>query len=82
MFRNSMSPALQKSFAGKPDNAVIGEHDRADVAKITGYRILDKQVLSEDEVVLDCYAEGLNDSQRFLFLRVGNEWKYNGKPKE
>ena len=45
-FRNSLSPAQLEKFAGKPDTEVISAKDKADFSKITGFRILDKQVLS------------------------------------
>ena len=81
-FRNSVSPALQREYAPKPDTAIITAQNKADIARVTGYRILDKQVLSEDEVVFNCYAEGLNDTQKFSIKRIGNEWKFDSNPKK
>ncbi len=81
-FRNSVSPALQREYAPKPDTAIITAQNKADIARVTGYRILDKQVLSEDEVVFNCYAEGLNDTQKFSIKRIGNKWKFDSNPKK
>jgi len=80
-FRNSVSPTLQREYARKSDTAVITAQNKADVARIKGYRILDKQILSEDEVVFNCYAEGLNETQKFSVKRIGNEWKFDSNPK-
>jgi len=80
-FLNSVSPALQREDAGKPDTAIITAQNKADLARVNGYRILDKQVLSADEVVFTCYAEGLNDTQKFSIKRIGNEWKFDSNPK-
>jgi RNA polymerase sigma factor (sigma-70 family) len=81
-FRNSVSPAVQREDAGKPDSAIITAQNKATFARVKGYRILDKQVLSEDEVVFTCYAEGVNDTQKFSLQRIGNEWKFDSNPKK
>ncbi len=77
----SFSPAKQEQRAGQPVSTLIGAKDKADFAQITGYRILDKQVLSEKEVLFTVYASGLNETQQFALQRIGNEWKFGLKPK-
>jgi hypothetical protein len=81
-FLNSVSPTKQRENAGLPDSTIITAQNKATFARIDGYRILDKQVLSEDEVVFTCYAEGLNDTQKFSIKRIGNEWKFDSNPKK
>ena len=81
-FRNSLSPAQLEKFAGKPDTEIISAKDKADFSKITGFRILDKQVLSEEAVILNVYAEGLDKTQRFSLQRIGSDWKFDNKPKK
>lgn len=79
----SITPALQaeaKQRAGGNDDKLITADDKRDFAKITGYRIINKQVLSKDEVVLEVYAEGLNQTTKTSLQRIGSEWKYAGKP--
>jgi hypothetical protein len=66
--------------AGGDDDKLIRADDKRDFARITGYRILDKQVLSKDEVVLEVHAEGLNQTTKASFQLIGSEWKYAGKP--
>jgi hypothetical protein len=63
-------------------NEIITDKDKADFAKMTGYRILDKQALSENEVTFETYAEGLEQTQKFSFQRTGGEWKFSGKAKQ
>src|ERR1019366_5962192 len=79
----SLTPALQlnaRQRAGGNDDKIIADDDKRDFARITGYRIIHKQVLSKDEVVLEAYAEGLNQTTKPSFQRIGSEWKYAGKP--
>jgi len=79
----SLTPAMQlkaRQRAAGDDAKLIGEDDKRDFAKITGYRIIHRQVLSKDEVVLEAYAAGLNQTTKATFQRIGGEWKYAGKP--
>jgi len=79
----SLTPALQlkaRQRAGDNDDKIIADDDKRDLARITGYRIIHKQVLSKDEVMLEAYAEGLNQTTKASFQRIGGEWKYAGKP--
>ena len=79
---HGLAPAVQQSLAGKSDSQILPAKDRADFVKTTGYRILDKQVVSENEVIFVVLVEGLNDTQKNLFQRMGNEWRWAGKPKK
>ena len=56
----------------------FSEQDRTDFTRITGYRILSKQAVSTDEVILEIFAEGLNQTQKFSIVRGGGEWKIDG----
>jgi RNA polymerase sigma factor (sigma-70 family) len=78
----SVSPAMQEKFAGKQAAEIISAKDQADFAKMSGYRILDKQVVSENEVTFEMYAEGLDQTQKFSVQRIGGEWKFGGKAKQ
>ena len=62
---------------------IITAKDREDYAKMTGYRILDKQVISEDKMVLTIETPGLEPPEqgqpaKFLIERIGGEWKFAG----
>jgi RNA polymerase sigma factor (sigma-70 family) len=85
---NGLTPDLQmktRQNAGDDDSKIIGSDDKRDFAQITGYRIIGKQVVSRQEVVLEIYAEGLNQTTKISFQRTFNtrtfndEWKYAGK---
>jgi RNA polymerase sigma factor (sigma-70 family) len=71
----TVSPALQQNFAGKPDYQIITPKDQVDFGRMTGYRILNKQVVSDHEVVFETYAEGLDQTRKFSVQRIGGEWK-------
>ena len=77
----SLSPDQQTRTlenADRQQGDIIGARDRADFAQITGYRIMGKQTLSADEVTLEIFAEGLNQTQKFSVQRFGSEWKVAG----
>ena len=55
-----------------------GEHLRRETAKVTSYRILEKDEVSPDETVLVIYAAGAGGLLPFTMQKVGNEWKVAG----
>jgi len=80
-FRDSFSPAYRQTFKGKPDAELVSPDDRRDFKIISGFRILNQQMISENEVSLQVYAQGINEARRFLFQRTGDEWRFDGTPK-
>lgn len=56
----------------------FAEYLRQGTAKITGYRILEREEVSPEETVLVIYEAGANDMERVLIRKVGNEWKLAG----
>ena len=78
-FVNGMAPEVRKNFTDK--SGVIGAKDRSDFAKMTGYRIIDNEFLSANEVTLAMEAQGINQTQRFSMQRINGEWKFGGKAK-
>jgi RNA polymerase sigma factor (sigma-70 family) len=75
MLLAGLSAVSQQRLASKPYDQILTAKDRADYAKMTGYRILDKQVRSENEVLLEIHADGLDQTKKIFMQRVGNEWK-------
>jgi RNA polymerase sigma factor (sigma-70 family) len=71
----SLAPAGQQRLAGKPQGQILTAKDQADYAKMTGYGIVSKQVLSENEVMLEVHAEGLEQTKKIFMQRIGNEWR-------
>ena len=75
----SSSPAAQKRL--KAGHEIITAKDKADFAGTTGYQILDKEVVSENEVTFEIHAQGLEQTAKFSLQRIGGEWKFAGKAK-
>jgi RNA polymerase sigma factor (sigma-70 family) len=73
----SSSPAAQKRL--KAGHEIITAKDRKDFVKMTRYRIVDKQILSANEVMLETEAEG--QTQKFSIQQIDGEWKVNGAAK-
>ena len=80
-FLAGFSPGVLAGFAGKPDSEIISPKDKAHFEKMTGYRLLGKQVLSDNEVILSIATEGedSNEIKHFSLQRIGSEWKISGK---
>jgi RNA polymerase sigma factor (sigma-70 family) len=81
----SMTPGMQQTFQGR---TVLSEKDQAEVGKMTGYRILNKQALSADKVMLEVVTDGNGqgpkgtNSKKVYLQRVGTEWKFDIKPNQ
>ena len=45
---------------------------------VTAFKILDKELVSEDEAILTVFLEGAKQADRFRLQRLGNEWKLDG----
>jgi hypothetical protein len=79
---DSLSPEkraeMAKEFAEKPETTIAQELIQS-TRRHKGFRILEKQMVSEDESVLTVYvyAEGRNSVMKLAFKRFGNEWKYD-----
>ncbi|HTD67135.1 MAG TPA: sigma-70 family RNA polymerase sigma factor [Candidatus Limnocylindria bacterium] len=77
----SVSPdehARMMDRAARGGGVIFNAQDRDNFRQITGYRIMEKQIVSADEVIMKIYAEGLNETQKFSIQRIGSEWKVNG----
>ena len=80
-YLDSLSPEEQlrmaKSWETKPEAEIAAKHQQ-DVAAITGVRILERQNVSPDEVLMSVYVEGARRMEIVSMNRVGNEWKFGG----
>ena len=72
----SVSPSEQKRL--NRGQEIISDADRESYAQMTGYRIVDKQIVSEDKVVL-AIETGQDPVAKFLMQRIGCEWKFAGR---
>ena len=66
---------IRKEFEGKSESEIAA----GAAAEITGFRILKKQAVSDDEVVLTLFADGKDDTVKVKFKRFGTEWKMSGE---
>ena len=45
---------------------------------VTAFKILDKELVSENEAILTVFLEGAKQADRFRLQRFGNDWKLDG----
>ena len=80
-YLDSLSPEEQlrmaKVWENKSEADVAAKH-KADVSSITGMRILERQAVSPDEMLMSVYVEGVGRMEKVSLKRVGNDWKYGG----
>jgi hypothetical protein len=81
-YRASLSPAGNefREAQGKSEDE-LAARGKAEMEKVTGFKIIDKEAVSDSEVILSVYASGINESARFRLQRVGTEWKMAGPVK-
>ncbi len=77
----SLSPEEQarmgQAWANKTEAEIAAKHQQ-DVSVITGMRILEKQVVSAEEVQMNVYIEGVGRVDKVSMKRVGEEWRFGG----
>lgn len=77
----SLSPEEQermsKAWESASEGEVAAKHQK-DVANITGVRILEKQLVTPNEIVMDVYVEGVGKMEKVSMKRVANDWKFGG----
>ena len=66
---------LGKEFEGKSESEIAAQA----VGEVTGFRIIKKEALSDDEVVLALFGDGKEETVKLKFKRFGNEWKMSGE---
>lgn len=86
-FLASLAPeeraGIENRWKGKSESEITRELlQNEDMTKVTALRIMNKQDVSDDEVVLTVYADGLGETNKFKMKRFGNEWKFAGDAKD
>lgn len=80
-YLESLSPAEQARMAqlweNKPEGEVAAKH-QSDVSKITSFRILDRQEVSPEQVVMSVYISGVDRLEKVAMQKVGDDWKFAG----
>ena len=75
----SVSPSEQERL--NRGHEIISAADRESYAQMTGYRIVDKQIVSDDKVVL-AVETGQDPAAKFLMERISGEWKFAGRERK
>ena len=68
---------MAKVWENKPEAEIAAKH-QADVSKITGMRVLNRQEISAEEIQMSVYMDGVDRTEKVSMKRVGNEWKFGG----
>jgi RNA polymerase sigma factor (sigma-70 family) len=81
-FLTALSPDGEnfKRVADRDENELAAENKK-EMEKVTAYKILDKEAVSNNEVILTVYAQGENALTRFRLQRMGDDWKVAGPVK-
>jgi RNA polymerase sigma factor (sigma-70 family) len=66
-----------RKFNGKPEGDVTSELPK-ELREVTAYKVLDREAVSDDEVILTIFADGIRQQALFRMRRYGNEWKLAG----
>lgn len=78
---DSLAPAEQQRTSERwqtmSQDQVMTKH-RNDVANITGLRILQRDALAPDEIVMNVYLEGPGRVEKVRMNQVGQDWKFSG----
>ena len=80
-FAPDMQARMEKDFNGKDISEEIKKEDQAE------FRVIDRQVVSDDEVVLNMYVSHKNpngddegSTEKTTFVRIDGQWKITEKP--
>jgi RNA polymerase sigma factor (sigma-70 family) len=81
-FVAGLSPDGQdfKDAQAKSESELAAEN-KAELQKVTAYKIIDKAIVSDAEVILTVYAQGENATTKFRLQRFGDQWKVAGPVK-
>jgi hypothetical protein len=80
-YLDSLSPEEQARMAKVWENkseAEIAAKHQADVSTISSFRILERQNVTDNEVLMNVYIEGVGRMEKVSMKRVGNDWKFGG----
>ena len=75
-----MSPGHRASWGQRTDEQIAAQVAR-NMAKAKGFRILNRQVLTDGETVFTVVEEATKQKVRFRLKQVGSEWKFDGELK-
>jgi hypothetical protein len=67
---------FQKVQSSSSDSYLKKRQEQFDT--VTAFKILDKEIVSQDEAILTVYLDGAKQADRFRLQRFGNDWKLDG----
>ena len=70
--------SVERGFQNKSAEQ-IGEEGRREMTEVSGFRILERRQIADDQVALTIFASGKGDTVEMLLQRIGTEWKLAGK---
>jgi RNA polymerase sigma factor (sigma-70 family) len=50
------------------------------VSTVTGFRVLNQQIVADDQIILHLYVQGKEREDTFKMKKIGNEWKLDQFP--
>jgi hypothetical protein len=79
----SMEPAerarMEERWAGKSESEIAaGLRNDNDNKLVLGYRITNREMVSDNEMILTLFQEGRNKEKKLRLVRIDNEWKMAG----
>jgi RNA polymerase sigma factor (sigma-70 family) len=77
----SLTPREKARFVERAAGRSVAEminKDKEEIGRIKGFRIVGKNAISDDEVILEVFAEGLGETLRASLRRIDGQWKANG----
>jgi hypothetical protein len=80
-YLESLAPEEQARMAKVWENqteAEIAAKHQSDVSAISAFRIMERQNVSDNAVLLNVYIDGVGRMEKVAMKRVGNEWKFGG----
>jgi hypothetical protein len=72
---------MSQVWGNKPEAEIAAKH-QSDVSKITSFRIVDRQEVSPEQVVMSVYIGGVERLERVSMRKVGTDWKFGGFVRE
>ena len=76
----SMAPGQRAEWGFRTDEQIAAQLAR-NMAKAKGFRILNRQVLTDGVTLFTVFEEAMNQKVRFRLKQVGSEWKFDGELK-
>ncbi|MGV3774842.1 MAG: hypothetical protein ACO1QB_18235 [Verrucomicrobiales bacterium] len=81
LYFESLAPEEQERIAKTwedKDLDAVAAKQKGDVEKITSIKVLEKQQLSEHEVQMSVYIEGVDRMEKVVMKRSDDGWKFGG----